>query len=273
MQKYLLFLLFLSISLLGFDVGNGKTLVLSLSSCEGNVTLDERTFPVTPDPSDPQKGMALISFDYHTPLGKKEAYWNTKTCRVAMDIEVVSSLFSSEILSVDPSKVTPPDEVLAQIAEEKAEAEAIYARYTPHRYWNKPFIRPIDSITTSAYGTSRTYNETLKSYHGGVDFRALTPLPIAASNNGVVVLAKERYYAGGSVVLDHGEGLYSTYYHLSRIDVKPGQFIQQGESVGLSGATGRITGPHLHFGMMVHTLQSDPLDLIEQINGLYKGKQ
>jgi len=258
---------------MGFEVGNGKSLVLSLSRSDGNITINERTFPVSADPLNPQKGMALISIDYYAPLGKLEAFWNTDAFNLPIDIEVVSSNYSSEILNVEPSKVTPPDEALAQIAEEKAEAEAIYSRYTPHRYWDKPFIRPIDAITTSAYGTARTYNGSLKSYHGGVDFRALTPLPIAASNDGVVVLSKDRYYAGGSVILDHGEGLYSTYYHLSRIDVKPGQFIKQGESVGLSGATGRITGPHLHFGMMVHTLQSDPLDLIKQINDLFKGKQ
>jgi murein DD-endopeptidase MepM/ murein hydrolase activator NlpD len=128
----------------------------------------------------------------------------------------------------------------------------------------------MESNITSEYGSARTYNGTLKSYHGGVDFRARTPLSILAANDGIVVLAKERYYAGGTVIIDHGEGLYSCYFHLSRFDVNVGDQVKQGQSIGLTGATGRITGPHLHFGIMAHAHQTDPLYLIEQINMLFK---
>ncbi|MDD3598431.1 M23 family metallopeptidase, partial [Sulfuricurvum sp.] len=120
-----------------------------------------------------------------------------------------------------------------------------------------------------AYGSARTYNDTLKSYHGGIDFRALTPTPIQAANDGIVVLAQERYYSGGTIIIDHGEGLYSCYFHLSRFDVKVGDYVTQGQAIALSGASGRITGPHLHFGIMVHGVQTDPLDLMEQIDHLF----
>jgi len=82
-------------------------------------------------------------------------------------------------------------------------------------------------------------------------------------------LAKDRYYSGGTVIIDHGEGLYTCYFHFSQLDVKVGDTVIRGQTIGLSGATVRITGPHLHFGIMVHGIQTDPVDLLTQINKLF----
>ncbi|MBN2869728.1 MAG: M23 family metallopeptidase [Campylobacterales bacterium] len=196
--------------------------------------------------------------------------WIAPGREVPLDLNVAAPFYPTETLSVDPAKVTPPPEALERIEQEKAEAHTIYNTFTPIRYWDKPFIRPLETDITSFYGSARTYNGTLKSYHGGVDFRARTPLPILAANDGIVVLVKDRYYAGGTVILDHGEGLYSCYFHLSRYNVSVGDRVTRGQILGMSGATGRITGPHLHFGLMVHGIQTDPLHLIEQINTLFK---
>jgi murein DD-endopeptidase MepM/ murein hydrolase activator NlpD len=85
-------------------------------------------------------------------------------------------------------------------------------------------------------------------------------------------LAKDRYYSGGTVIIDHGEGLYTCYFHLSQFDVTVGDKITRGQILGLSGATGRITGPHLHFAVMVHGIQSDPVNLLTQMNQLFDEK-
>ncbi|HEF3953264.1 TPA: M23 family metallopeptidase, partial [Campylobacter jejuni] len=104
----------------------------------------------------------------------------------------------------------------------------------------------------------------------GTDFRAATGTPIYAANSGIVKIAKDRYFAGNSVVIDHGFGIYSQYYHLSKIDVKVGQKIKKGELIGLSGASGRVSGPHLHFGILAGGKQVDPLDFVSKFNAIFQ---
>lgn len=267
-----LFIVFLLIAATGWsnDAFTGKSTVIILPSPAGQVSAPDKNLSVVIHPLDRSKGIVIVPVDYYASSGDYNLTWNTPGRKVLLPLNVKAVSYPAETLSVDPSKVTPPPEALERIAREQAEAMAIYNTFTPIRYWDKPFIRPLESNITSEYGSARTYNGTLKSYHGGVDFRARTPLPILAVNNGIVVLAKERYYAGGTVIIDHGEGLYSCYFHLSRFDVNVGDQVKQGQSIGLTGATGRITGPHLHFGIMAHAHQTDPLYLIEQINMLFK---
>ncbi|HEX5670991.1 MAG TPA: M23 family metallopeptidase [Sulfuricurvum sp.] len=253
----------------GFDVGNGKSLILTLDDSRGVLELNDRNITVLPHPIYPNKGFAIIPIDYHEQPHLINAQWNNGHDHMGIEVNVTCAAYPTEVITVDNDKVCPPPEVLQRIAAEKAEAEAIYKHITPERYWDKPFIRPIDSITTSQYGSARTYNGVLKSYHGGVDFRAKTPLPIMATNDGVVVLVKERYYAGGTIIIDHGEGIYSCYFHMSQFDVKAGDTVVQGQKIGLSGASGRITGPHLHFGFMLQGVQSDPIEFMTQIEALF----
>jgi murein DD-endopeptidase MepM/ murein hydrolase activator NlpD len=265
--------------LIGFCVGfltlwgaegyNGKSLIITLPSPSGTIVMADRNISVLLHPTDKTKGIAIIPIDYYAPTGDTNISWIAPGINMPLELSVQSSLYPTETLSVDPAKVTPPPEAMERIAVEKAQAEVIYTHFTPIRYWDKPFIRPLDSIITSEYGSARTYNGSLKSYHGGVDFRAKTPTPILASNDGIVVLTQERYYAGGTIIIDHGEGLYSCYFHLSRFDVHVGDRIERGQAIALSGNSGRITGPHLHFGIIVHGVQADPLDLIAQFNTLF----
>jgi hypothetical protein len=253
----------------GNVVSNGKSILLSVPSPSGILITPDKNLSVVAHPADKKKGMVIWGVDYYTPPAESNLTWIAPGQTLSFPITIEKEDYPIETLSVDPSKVTPPPEALERIEEERIEAEKIYARFTPIRYWEKPFIKPLDTFITSLYGAARTYNGTLQSYHGGVDFRARTPIPIQAANDGIVVLAKDRYYAGGTIILDHGEGIYSCYFHLSRYDVNVGDYVQRGQNIALSGATGRITGPHLHFGMVVHGVQSDPLDLIEKINALF----
>ncbi|RAX52964.1 hypothetical protein CCY98_03165 [Helicobacter sp. 11-8110] len=127
------------------------------------------------------------------------------------------------------------------------------------------------SKITSEFGNARVFNQEVKSYHSGTDFRAAIGTPIYASNSGKVVIAKDRFLAGKSVVIDHGEGIFSMYYHCSEIKVKEGTRVKQGELIALSGNTGRVSGPHLHFGILVRGAQVDPIDFIAKINASLKG--
>ena len=174
--------------------------------------------------------------------------------------------YKKEKIKVQSSKVNLKKEDKKRTSKEYAEAMKIYRTSTEKSHISKEFIVPMESKITSDFGKARIYNDTLKGYHSGTDFRAKIGTPIIASNDGVVVLAKDRFYSGNSVIIDHGQGIYSCYYHMSKFDVKKGSKIKRGESLGLSGDTGRVTGPHLHFSFRVGGEQVDPLQLIELIN-------
>lgn len=268
-MRSFLFFLSLTLSLFGVEAFNGKTSLIVLDSPSGIISVGDKNISVLAHPNNRTQGIAFLPIDYYAPSSEQNITWSAPGKTTLFPLSIRPAPYPTETLSVDPSKVTPPPEAQERIAREKAEAKAIYEHFTPIRYWDKPFIRPIDSITTSAYGSARTYNGSLKSYHGGIDFRALTPTPILASNDGIVVLVQERYYSGGTIIIDHGEGLYTCYFHLSQFNVTVGEKISQGQTIALSGASGRITGPHLHFGIMVYGVQADPLDLITQINALF----
>ena len=142
----------------------------------------------------------------------------------------------------------------------------IYNSISNKNYMTSKFISPMSSKITSSFGKERMFNGSHKSYHSGTDFRAKVGTKIVACNDGKVVLAKDRFYSGGSVIVDHGRGVYSCYYHMSKFDVKKGDIVKKEQSLGLSGASGRVTGPHLHFSFRVAGVQVDPLQLIELIN-------
>ncbi len=266
----ILLLFFLAAAVLwAQSVQTGKSALIVVTSPAGIVSTPEANLSVLSHPADKTRGIVLVPIDYYAAEGDYNLTWIAPGQSKTFPLEIERGSYPSETLSVDPAKVTPPAEALERIERERAEAETIYRTFTPIRYWDQPFIAPMDSFITSVYGAARTYNGTLQSYHGGVDFRARTPQPILASNDGIVVLAQDRYYAGDTIILDHGEGIYSCYFHLSRYDVRVGDRVTRGQVIGLTGATGRITGPHLHFGLMLHGRQTDPLHLIAQINTLF----
>ena len=148
---------------------------------------------------------------------------------------------------------------------EKAEMLKIYGTLRAEKLWNEPFRQPMKSAITSRFGNQRTLNGKSRAIHDGVDFRARTPSQAFASARGRVAVAKALFYSGNVVVLDHGYGIFTIYGHLSKIGVKVGQLVEAGDLIGLSGATGRVTGPHLHWGAVVNQEKVDPLQLISII--------
>lgn len=150
-------------------------------------------------------------------------------------------------LTVDP-KFTQPPPPRARV--ERETITEAYKRGAAEQLWSAAFLRPAPGVETSLYGVRRTFNAKLASRHQGIDYDGRTGDPVYAANDGVVVLAApDYYYTGNAVFLDHGSGLFTVYYHLSQLDVKTGDRVQRGQKLGLLGATGRVTGPHLHFGV------------------------
>jgi len=151
---------------------------------------------------------------------------------------------------------------LAQIKAEVELKTKIFATTAAEPLWSSNFRAPVAAPPTDSFGTRRMFNGKLASIHKGMDFHAASGTPVHAANSGVVVLARPLYYEGNCVVIDHGLGLYTISMHLSRIDVAEGKHVATGELIGLSGATGRVTGPHLHWAVRWRDTYLDPAKLL-----------
>jgi murein DD-endopeptidase MepM/ murein hydrolase activator NlpD len=179
-------------------------------------------------------------------------------------LRVAAKEFPTTQLTVEPGYVELSPENQERAAREARETAAIYATLTPERYWREPFAVPIPGATGgNNFGHRRIFNGQARDPHSGADLRATTGTPIFATNRGRVVLAKDLFFSGNAVFLDHGQGVYSVYLHLSEIRVEPGQMLERGELLGLAGATGRVTGPHLHWGVRVLDARVDPFSLLK----------
>lgn len=179
-------------------------------------------------------------------------------------VKVLKVKWPEQQISVKKNYVNPPKETMKRIeGERKASAKAL-GLVTPERHWRGSFVRPVPGVVTSAFGGKRMFNGEARSYHRGVDLRGAAGTPIKAMADGKVLIAQNMYFAGNTVYIDHGQGVLSTYAHMSRLDVKPGETVKAGQRIGLVGATGRVTGPHLHLGVSILGVAVDPLSLVPQ---------
>lgn len=181
------------------------------------------------------------------------------------DLEVTTKEFPTRRLTVDPAFVEPPPKVRARIARESELLRVVYGAVSAERLWDGPFLRPVSGVTVSGFGARSVFNGRPLSIHAGADFRGGLGTPIHAPNAGRVVLAQNLYYAGNSVIVDHGQAFFSQFAHLSRIDVHKGDMIEKGQMIGAIGATGRVTGPHLHWSVRIEGARVDPVSLISAL--------
>lgn len=247
-----------------YNIANGTTFIAVTSVKKPqSLQIGKKHFTWIPHPTDSSKHIAFVPIGYYT----KPQIIDIGN---AITLNIIQGNYRKEQITItDTNKVKPNTAANQRITQELAEANKIYTTYTKKRYWNQTFIYPLSSDITSPFGSARVFNGEVKSYHSGTDFRAAMGTPIVASNNGIVVLAKDRFLAGKSVVISHGEGVFSMYYHCSEIKVHVGQNVQRGEVIALSGDTGRVNAPHLHFAMMIHGTQVDPIQFIDSINALF----
>jgi Peptidase family M23 len=177
-------------------------------------------------------------------------------------VEIHPAHYRTGSLTVSPKFVEPDPEALKQIEAESQLKAKVFASSASEPLWISSFRAPVTAAPTDSFGTRRMFNGKLASIHKGMDFRAATGTPVRAGNSGVVVLARPLYYEGNCVFVDHGLGLFTVSMHFSRIDVKEGQHVAVGDQLGLSGATGRVTGPHLHWAVRWQGAYLDPAKLL-----------
>jgi hypothetical protein len=170
--------------------------------------------------------------------------------------------YRTSTLSVAPKFVEPGSDELKEIAADNDLKARVFAASAPEPLWNGSFRAPVQAPPTDSFGTRRMFNGKLASIHKGMDFRAPMGTVVRASNSGVVVLAGPLYYEGNCVIIDHGLGLYTLSMHFSRIDVHEGQHVAKGDKLGRSGATGRVTGAHLHWAVRWQGAYLDPAKLL-----------
>ena len=170
-----------------------------------------------------------------------------------------------KIDGVPPATVEPPPQIAARIEREQAMVTAARERDDDRSDFARPFVWPVQGRISGRFGNQRIYNGTPKSPHSGMDVAAASGTPVLAPAGGIVTFAApDLYLTGGTVLLDHGHGVSSNFLHLSRIDVKVGERVTQGQRIGAVGATGRATGPHLHWGMNWFDVRIDPLLVLER---------
>ncbi|MBT0822077.1 M23 family metallopeptidase [Campylobacter lari] len=268
MRRILFFLCFLIFTLEAREIELVKGQVVFLEFDKNNFLQVSSNSKKLPFFEYKNKIVVSIAMPYKNPKDRKLIAEFKDNSKEEINIKFSEGNYKKEFLKVSASKVNPPKETLDCISKEYQEAIKVYNTYTNTALFEGNFTYPLESKITSDFGKARLFNDTLKSYHSGTDFRAASGTKIYASNDGIVRIASNRYYAGNSVVIDHGYGIYSQYYHLSKLNVKVGQKVKKGELVGLSGASGRVTGPHLHFGILVNGVQVDPLDFIAKFNAL-----
>lgn len=166
---------------------------------------------------------------------------------------------------VPPATVNPPPEIAARIEREQALVTAARSRDDDRADFVQTFVWPVQGRISGRFGNQRIYNGTPKSPHSGMDIAAAQGTPVLAPAAGIITFADpDLYLTGGTVLLDHGHGVSSNFLHLSRIDVKVGDRVAQGQVIGAVGATGRATGPHLHWGMNWFDVRIDPLLVLER---------
>jgi murein DD-endopeptidase MepM/ murein hydrolase activator NlpD len=218
--------------------------------------------------SEGSQWLALIGVDLEAMPGIHVAkivvhFADDRTETREQEIEVAAGTFPTTHLEVEPRYVELSPEDAARSAREDRAIAAIYATTTPERLWQEPFAAPLEGVGGGRnFGHRRVFNGAPRAPHSGTDLTATTGTPVRAANRGRVVLSQDLFFSGNAVFLDHGLGVYSVYLHLSEIQVREGDIVEQGAIVGLAGATGRVTGPHLHWGVRVLGARVDPFTLL-----------
>ena len=212
---------------------------------------------------------AIVGVGLDAAPGRHQILVRTAQGDRTIDFEVVAKQYPEQRLTIpDTRKVNPLAEDLVRIERESKLQRAAYARRTPVRDGLLPFEQPVQGIYSSPFGLRRFLNDQPRSPHSGLDIAANTGTPVAAPAPATVALTGDFFFSGNVVLLDHGGGLITMYGHLDRIDVADGEDVDRGDIIGTVGATGRVTGPHLHWTISMQGDRVDPVVLMQVFGGL-----
>jgi len=268
------------IALSSREVTNGSLLLMQIDTRklgppvrDMRITFQQSVYPVYAHPVTPLDfRFGLIAIPFRTAPGpaKLVLSWTNAAGDHSRTIpfRIVAGKYKTDELKVDSSRVNPNKKNIERAQKEARKIKRVYAEGSIARLWDGEFQLPMTSDITSPFGNKRVFNGQLKSFHNGVDFRARSATPVYAANSGVVKMAENLFYSGNAVVIDHGTGIFTIYAHLSRIDVTAGQLVEKGQRLGLTGATGRVSGPHLHWGVKVKGIAVNPMQLIQLMSSL-----
>lgn len=185
------------------------------------------------------------------------------TVELARKIRVNEASYPKITVKVAKKFTEPSPEQLTAISADKTLKANIFGTVTADRLWTGQFVAPVSDPISDIFGTARIFNDHVQSRHEGLDFAAPPGTEVHAINSGVVILARPMFFEGNCVIIDHGQGLLSLYLHLSAFKVKEGAKVRAGETVALSGGTGRATGPHLHLAIRWQGLYLSPAILLK----------
>lgn len=209
------------------------------------------------------RGVAAVPLG--TKSGTYELIMSSRTgARLVLPVAVADHDYGEQRLTVKSEMATPMrPENLQKIKQDRRNLKIAYGSSGARVLLSDKLVPPLTAKLTSPFGTRRFLNGKPKSPHGGIDYKAKIGVPIPAAAKGRVALAEELYYGGKIVIIDHGLSVFTLYMHLSEIDCQPGDSIEAGQIVGKSGKSGRVTGPHLHFGVKIAGVFVDPLRFVD----------
>jgi murein DD-endopeptidase MepM/ murein hydrolase activator NlpD len=210
----------------------------------------------------------LAGIPAETPSGSYELQLtqtlaNSRTIELLKKIKIVRAVYPKIPIKVAKQYTEPSPEQLTAIAADKEIKQKAFSTLGEQRLWDGPFQAPASAPISDVFGTERVFNQQVQSRHQGLDYAVPSGTPVHAVNKGTVILARPMFFEGNCVVIDHGQGLLSLYLHLSQIDVKEGQEIRSGQVLGLSGGTGRASGPHLHLAVRWQGVYLNPAILLK----------
>ncbi|AFL87617.1 metalloendopeptidase-like membrane protein [Terriglobus roseus DSM 18391] len=215
---------------------------------------------------DPKLWHALAGDDVETQPGSYQiaiaAIIAGRPARDSRKVEIAAGTFKTGDVEVPDNFVNPSAEEKRQIARDDAWKTKAYAHNTLKPLWSGNFQKPVAAPSTESFGESRILNEERSSLHRGTDYPVKEGTPVLAANAGIVVLAETMFYEGNCVIIDHGDRFFTIYMHLEKLGVKEGDRVEKGARLGLSGSTGRVTGPHMHFGVRWNGAYLDPVQLL-----------
>lgn len=215
--------------------------------------------------------ISYLSEDYYSERTNYQCHFHIKSRNSSFKdqkylvarVAVTEFSYPKETLNVAKSKIFLSKSDQQRVTKERSEIERIYKNSNPSPLFSGPFHLPLKSYITSHYGTIRVFNNHKHTSHLGTDFRARIGTKIFSTNSGKVVFTGNTFYGGNSVIVDHGIGIFTSYAHLSKIHARTGEFVTINSLLGESGMTGRVNGPHLHWGVTVHQNHIDGHSLID----------
>lgn len=197
------------------------------------------------------------------PLALEGRTTTNATVSFQQELEVASQAYPLVQLQVRHQFAAPNRALLKRIKKEELLKHRVFSKSSDARLWRGPFAAPVREPVTEAFGVKRIFNGELKTEHLGLDYHAPRGTRVRAANSGRVILARHLFFEGNCVIVDHGQGLMTLYMHFSKFKVRTGQWVRRGQLLGLSGATGRATGPHLHLAVRWEGTYLDPARLLK----------